>query len=213
MRKQALFSLRAVGSWQRREDAIYCLKDLRRRKEGKTGILCRMLSVSRQGFYDYLEAKNQPWKYQEIAEAMKGIRAEDVCNDTYGRTRMRIALTQRLPAGKRIPCEGTIQKIMAKTGLVHSKRRKPNGITKSERNARKYENIIQRDFSAGKPCQKCITDITEIKGSNGKLYVSGIFDCFDIAALGLAMDIHMKALSTQAKITEKQSTSMGSARA
>lgn len=84
-----------------------------------------MLEVSRQGFYDYLEAKNQPWKYQEIADAMKDIRAEDVCNDTYGRTRMRFALRQRLPKGKRIPCEGTIQKIMVITGLGHSKRRKP----------------------------------------------------------------------------------------
>ncbi len=29
------------------------------------------------------------WKYQEIADAMKSIRAEDVCNDTYGRVRRR----------------------------------------------------------------------------------------------------------------------------
>ena len=39
LRKQALFSLRAVGSWQRREDAFYCPKDLRRPRERKTGIL------------------------------------------------------------------------------------------------------------------------------------------------------------------------------
>jgi transposase InsO family protein len=151
-----------------------------------------MLNVSRQGFYDYLIAKNQPWKYQDIAEAMMDIRAEDVCNDTYGRTRMRIALRQRLPEGQRIPSEGTIQKIMVKTGLGHFKKRKPNGITKAERNARKSDNLIQRDFSADKPCQKCITDITEIKGRDGKLYVSGIFDCFDTAVLGLSIDTNMK---------------------
>lgn len=161
-------------------------------EKGKLAFYCRMLDVSRQGFYDYLVAENQPWKYQEIAEAMKSIRAEDVCNDTYGRTRMRIALMQRLPEGTRVPCEGTIQKIMNETGLGHSKRRKPNGITKAERNARKADNLIQRDFSADKPCMKCVTDITEIKGMNGKLYVSGIFDCYDTAVLGLAMDTHMK---------------------
>ena len=138
-------------------------------EKGKLSFYCRMLNVSRQGFYDYLIAKKQPWKYQDIAEAMLDIRAEDVCNDTYGRTRMRIALTQRLPEGKRIPSEGTIQKIMVKTGLGHFKRRKPNGITKAERNARKSDNLIQRDFSADKPCLKCITDITEIKGRDGKL--------------------------------------------
>lgn len=153
---------------------------------------CRMLNVSRQGFYDYLIAQKHPWKYQDIADAMMDIRAEDVCNDTYGRIRMRIALIQRLPEGAHIPCEGTIQKIMVQTGLGRSKRRKPNGITKAERNARKADNLIQRDFSADKPCLKCITDITEIKGRNGKLYVSGIFDCFDTATLGLSMDTNMK---------------------
>lgn len=153
---------------------------------------CRMLNVSRQGFYDYLIAQKHPWKYQDIADAMMDIRAEDVCNDTYGRIRMRIALIQRLPEGAHIPCEGTIQKIMVQTGLGRSKRRKPNGITKAERNARKADNLIQRDFSADKPCLKCITDITEIKGRNGKLYVSGIFDCFDTAILGLSMDTNIK---------------------
>ncbi len=169
------------------------LKTCDGKEKGKLAFYCRMLDVSRQGFYDYLATKNQPWKYQEIADAMLDIRAEDVCNDTYGRTRMRLALMQRLPENKRIPCEGTIQKIMVKAGLGHSKRRKPNGITKAERNARKSDNLLQRDFRADKPCQKCVTDITEIKGSNGKLYVSAIYDCFDIAVLGLAMDTNMKA--------------------
>ncbi len=40
---------------------------------------------------------------------------------------------------------------------------------------------------------KCVTDITEIKASNGKLYVSAIFDCFDASVVGLAMDTNMKA--------------------
>ena len=40
---------------------------------------------------------------------------------------------------------------------------------------------------------KCITDITEIPASNGKLYVSAIFDCFDLSVLGLGMETNMKA--------------------
>ena len=41
--------------------------------------------------------------------------------------------------------------------------------------------------------EKCITDITEIPASNGKLYVSAIFDCFDLSVFGLAMETTMKA--------------------
>lgn len=33
----------------------------------------------------------------------------------------------------------------------------------------------------------------QIKASDGKLYVSAIFDCFDLSVLGLAMDTNMKA--------------------
>ena len=123
---------------------------------------------------------------------MKTIRAEDVCNDTYGQVRMRQALTQRLPEGTVVPCENTIQKIMEQSGFGHSPKHKPNGLTKVERNARKSDDLLKRNFSADPPAQKCVTDITEIKGKDGKLYVSCIFDCFDTAVLGLAMDTNMK---------------------
>ena len=52
--------------------------------------------------------------------------------------------------------------------------------------------FTQKTLQAHAPAQKCVTDITEIKGKDGKLYVSCIFDCFDTAVLGLAMDINMK---------------------
>ncbi len=41
--------------------------------KGKIAFYCRMLGVSRQGFYKYLANKNRPWKYQDLADAMKEI--------------------------------------------------------------------------------------------------------------------------------------------
>ena len=43
------------------------------------------------------------------------------------------------------------------------------------------------------PLTRCVTDITEIKASDGKLYVSTVSDCFDSSVIGLAMDTSMKA--------------------
>ena len=57
----------------------------------------------------------------------------------------------------------------------------------------KSEDLLKRDFHSDAPLEKCITDITEIPASNGKLYVSAIFDCFDLSVLGLAMETSMKA--------------------
>lgn len=161
--------------------------------KGKTAFYCRMLNVTRQGFYKYLTDKDRPWKYQDLADAMREIASEDECNDTYGRIRMYQALVLKQPEGVRIPGERTVYRVMKKIGLDCRPKRKPNGITKADRKARKSDDLLKRDFTSTEPLRKCVTDITEIKAKDGKLYVSAIFDCFDAAVLGLAMDTNMKA--------------------
>ena len=160
---------------------------------GKISFCCRMLKVTRQGFYKYLADKDRPWKYQNLADAMRAIVSEDECNDTYGRIRMYQALLLKQPEGIRIPGERTVYRVMEEIGLSHRPKRKPNGITKADREARKSDDLLKRDFTSAEPLKKCVTDITEIKAKDGKLYVSAIFDCFDAAVLGLAMDTNMKA--------------------
>lgn len=61
-------------------------------KKGKIALYCRVLKVSRQGFYRHLSRRERPWKYQRLADAMREIHDEDVCNDTCGRKRMHQAL-------------------------------------------------------------------------------------------------------------------------
>ncbi len=128
-------------------------------KKGKIALYCRVLQVSRQGFYRHLSRRERPWKYQGLAEAMREIHDEDVCNDTYGRVRMRQALLLKQPEGVAIPSERTVYRVMKEIGLVHHPKRKPNGITK-------------------------------LKAKDGKLYVSAIFDCFDLTVLSLATQFH-----------------------
>ena len=120
---------------------------------------------------------------------------EDLYNDTYGRYRMYQALKLRHSDDPYfyIPSERTIYRIMEKIGISHHPKRKPNGITKADKNARKSDDKLKRDFKSDYPCTKCVTDISEVKGKDGKLYVSAIFDCFDAAVVGLALDTNMKA--------------------
>lgn len=124
---------------------------------------------------------------------MMEIIAEDECNDTYGRERMHQALLLKNPPDVDIPSERTVYRVMDEIGISHRPKRKPNGITKADRKARKSDDLLKRDFLSDKPLTKAVTDITEIKASDGKLYVSVIFDCFDLTALGISMDTNMKA--------------------
>lgn len=41
------------------------------------------------------------------------------------------------------------------------------------------ENVVNRDFSAEKPNEKILTDITEFNVNNIKIYLSPLVDCFD----------------------------------
>ena len=82
---------------------------------------------------------------------------------------------------------------MTAIGITHRPNRKPNGITKADLEARKSDDLLKRDFKADKPFSKCVTDITEVKAKNGKLYVSAIFDCYDLTSIGLSMDDNMRA--------------------
>ena len=161
--------------------------------KGNIAFCCRILHVSRQGFYQYLANKDRPWKYQPLADLMMEILAEDECNDTYGRIRMYQALNLKHSGNIDIPSERTVYRIMEEIGISHHPRRKPNGITKADREVQKAGNLLKRDFSAEKPLIKCVTDITEIKARDGKLYVSAVFDCFDSSVVGLAMDTNMKS--------------------
>ena len=162
-------------------------------EKGKLSMYCRVLEVSRQGYYAYLARQNRPRKHQGLAAAMQEIHEEDICNDTYGSRRMYQALLLKQPEGVEIPSERTVYRVMEQIGLNHRPERKPNGITKADREARKSDDLLKRDFSADKPLEKCVTDITELKAKDGKLYVSAIFDCFDLTVLGLSMDDNMRA--------------------
>ncbi|EOT24462.1 hypothetical protein C805_02674 [Eubacterium sp. 14-2] len=75
---------------------------------GKISFYCRMLKVTRQGFYKYLANKDRSWKYQDLADAMRAIASEDECSDAYGRIRMYQALLLKQPEGVRIPGERTV---------------------------------------------------------------------------------------------------------
>ena len=161
--------------------------------KGKISFYCRVLKVSRQAFCNYLKNKDVVWKYQPLADAMMDICMEDECNDTYGRIRMYQALQLKQPDGVHIPSERTVYRVMEEIGLSHRPKRKPNGITKTDKEAQKSDDLIKRDFTAERPLEKCVTDITEIKATDGKLYVSAIFDCYDLTVLVLAMDTNMKA--------------------
>ena len=146
--------------------------------KGDTTFFCRILHVSRQGFYQYLANKDRPWKYQPLADAMLEILSEDECNDTYGRTRMYQALSLKQPENVDIPSERTVYRVMEKIGISHHPSRKSNGIQKANGDAKKLDVLLNLDSQAEDPLPKFVPAIPKIKGKDGKLFFALLFASF-----------------------------------
>lgn len=144
-----------------------------------------------EGLRKFLRRKDRPYKYADIVEKMQEILEEDRYNDKYGRVRMHKALEMNYPNDK-IPSINTINKIMLKNN-INTDLRKPHSITEQDKKAYASEDLLKRDFKAEKPLEKCVTDITEVPCKDGKLYVSGLFDLYDVKVLGLSIKDNMKA--------------------
>ena len=149
--------------------------------------LCRLMKVSRQGYYQYFEGKQRPEKHAELLAEIQAILDEDEENDSYGRKRMIDAL--RLKG--RTESDSTIYRVLRGHGLLQ-KPRTPRGLTVADKAAHKNDNLLRRDFTAQAPCEKLVSDITQLPTADGNLYISGVFDCFENACLGLSMDDNMK---------------------
>jgi transposase InsO family protein len=71
-----------------------------------------------------------------------------------------------------------VYRVMRKMGLQSVARRRRPYIRYSE-SIYRYENILNRDFSADRPNRKWVTDITYIQTMQGILYLSVIKDLYD----------------------------------
>ena len=150
--------------------------------------ICRVLEVSVSGYYRWVRRKDRPARDELLSAAIKAVLDEHPWNDNYGMRRMQLALAQRgIRAGIR-----RLTRIMRENGWLHERKRHPKGLTKSDPEAMKAENLINQDFSAEKPFQKLLTDITQVQCADGKLYISPILDCFNGEILSLCMANNMK---------------------
>ena len=160
-----------------------------KQKEYSAAFMCRVLEVSRSGYYKFLKNKSKPYKYATLLARIKEILEEDKENREYGVVRMYQALKYKFNIKE---SQTTVGRVMRENGLTHKKKRNPLSLTKADKEAQKADDLLRRDFKAERPNEKAVTDITQLPTAEGRLYISGIFDCFDNYCLGLSMDDNMR---------------------
>lgn len=146
--------------------------------------LCRLLGVSRQGYYAY--ASRPPSKRlkrdQALQQSVQQVHAES--RGTYGSPRVLAALKQRgQPASKR-----RVERALRSLGLRGRAPRRWRSTTRANPRHPVVGNVLDRDFTASRPNERWVTDITYIWTDEGWCYLAAILDLFSRSVVGWALD-------------------------
>lgn len=97
--------------------------------------------------------------------------------------------------------EKTVADSMRRQGLIARRIRRRNGLTRQDKTAPKFPDLLKRDFTADRPNARWVGDMTEIPTAGGKLYLATVIDLYSRRLLGAATGLHPDAELACAAIT------------
>ena len=138
-------------------------------------ILLKIIKLARSTYYYHLKQLDQSDKDYDVKVEIQSIFTEHKGN--YGYRRMTLELRNR----GFVVNHKKVQRLMKVLGLSARIRRKRKYSSYQGEIGKKADNLIQRQFEASKPMEKCYTDVTEftIPASSQKLYLSPVLDGFN----------------------------------
>ena len=140
-------------------------------------MLCEILLITRSSYYKWLkhEETNEERLNHELSQMI--LEYHDEFKGILGYRRMTLWINKR---NQTYYNKKRIRRLMKLIGVSSVIRRKRKGYIKV-RPEITAENILNRQFEAGNPNEKWLTDVTEFKviGSTTKLYLSAIIDLWD----------------------------------
>ncbi len=153
-------------------------------------LLCRVLQVSRSGYYAWYRREPSPraqWR-QQIGQAAQESHRDS--HGTYGYRRVHRDLVEDHAIAC---CRETVRRVMAELGLVGRHKRRFVKTTDSNHEEPIAANRLRRDFTATRPDQKWLADITYIRLIEGWLYLAVILDCFSRRIVGWSLSRRIDA--------------------
>ena len=145
--------------------------------------MCIWMEVSRSGFYEWRNAPESATAKRRGELALYVRKSFGDSGDTYGYRRVRTDLVAwGVPAGPEL-----VRSLMRELGLEPCQPR-PWRQSLTDGGAHLLPDLLSRDFTAEKPGQKMVGDITYIPSWEGWVYLATVIDCHTKAIIGWAMD-------------------------
>ena len=153
-------------------------------------LLLETALLARSTYYYQLNQLDKSDKNHDIKAEIQAIFTEHKGN--YGYRRITLELRNR----GFVVNHKKVQRLMKTLGLTARIRRKRKYSSYQGEIGKKADNLIQRQFEAAKPMEKCYTDVTEfaIPNSTQKLYLSPVLDGFnsEIIAYNLSTSANLE---------------------
>jgi putative transposase len=146
--------------------------------------LCRVLGVTRQGYYAYVKRPPSARAVEEerLRERLKQLHVES--RQTYGSPRMLRALRAE---GVRVS-KRRIERALRALELRVKLRRQFRRTTQADPTHVPAPNVLDRAFQASRPDERWVTDITYLWTQQGWCYLAAIVDLFSRAVVGWAVE-------------------------
>ena len=146
-------------------------------------VLCSVLRVSRAGYYRWRDRGPSERQLREEERALKIKAVHEQSRHTYGSPRICAELRKM---GEVISPK-TVVKVMKNEGIRVRSKRRFKVTTDSRHTKRIAPNLLERDFTAERPNQVWVTDVTAFWTVAGWCYLAAIVDLFSRRVVGWAM--------------------------
>jgi len=145
--------------------------------------LCDVMRVSRRGYYDWLHrpVSARTVSNQRLLVAIKRIFYAH--REVYGAPRIhRTLIEEGMPCGL-----NRVARLMQVAKLVPKTVKKFRATTDSRKSHAPAPNLLNRDFSAHRPNEKWVADVTYIPTRQGWLLLAAVLDLYSRRVVGWSM--------------------------
>ncbi|HEY8779860.1 MAG TPA: IS3 family transposase [Solirubrobacterales bacterium] len=157
----------------------------RERAHHAVSLLCSVLNVSRQGYWAWKRRPVSRRRFEEQRLKPRILKAWKDSDQTYGAPRLHaeLRLGEGLQVGKkrvaRLMRELEIQGVSRRRGRVRT--------TTPDTRAAPAPDLVQRDFTASRPNETWVADITYIPAYEGWLFLAAVMDLYSRKIVGWSM--------------------------
>lgn len=151
-------------------------------------VTCGVLGFSRQAYYAWLTdpVSDRDWDDAHTVHALKQAHADD---PAFGYR----LLADELEHDGLLASENRVHRLCKEHKIWSTTTRKGRNGGKGRPGPPVHDDLVQRDFTAPRPDMLWLTDITEHRTREGKLYMCAIKDACSNKIVGWAIDSRMKA--------------------